>query len=230
MEYTNNQAKNQAFLSFMPDDAPDPEESRELEVEIHGHWKPADTEVKQCHITNCISLLRGLVRTLASKYDKRMEEVAGCCLHIGIHELWARFQHDIDAIKQARINVYLDDSADMDDRDWFDAQVRVELKTSRIADFPFRTYASTVAKCDNLAGIIGFHPHNIRQLALMGGLMCSRAIPWRDQRTMIDTIKRFREKLAKRAREAREIEKRVLSGRQAGGTEIAAVEDPWEEI
>lgn len=217
-------------VSIDPDDATDSEESRELEDVIDTHWEPVDSEVKQCHITNCTSLLRGLVRTLASKHNKPMADIAGCCLHLGIRGLWAKFQDDIDVIDRARINVYLSDSAHTEDKEWFDTQVGVELGTSRITDFSFRTYTPIVAKCDNLAGIIGFHAHNVRQLALMGGLMCSRVIPYRDQRIMIDTLKRFGEQLARRAERAVEIEQRVMLRRQTGVPKIAAVPDPWGEI
>jgi hypothetical protein len=231
--YIRNPQENQVEViteqrrsaSLNPADAVD--DSLDLEVMLLGDWEPI-SELINIQICNCHKLVPRLVKSIAHRRDTTMTTVAAYCMVVGIRELWSRFGRQIVIIRGARAFVNLS-GGDWDDRDFFDSKERVDLGTSNLEDFSVRIHTSTVARCDGLASDIGFKPHNIRQLAIMAGIIHCPLISREDQLVMIGIIKKFGKQIAKRARKAEEIRARTAL-KLSHNPEIAPNEDPWEEI
>lgn len=218
----------QQYVSFDPDDATDERESLELEAVINSPWKPKDEEKKLYQISKCHKLLPRLIKSLSYKLKHSMGDIAACTMLMGIGELCERFEPEIEAIREARAYVNLS-GAKWEDRDYFDRDTRVEFGTSELEDFSLRIPESIVARCDGLASDIGFRTHNIRQIALMAGLILSRSIAREDQLVMIEVIKGFRKQLKEKADGAREI-RVAVEAKQKNIPVLTAVENAWQEI
>ena len=103
------------------------------------------------------------------------------------------------------------------------------MRTSQTEVLRTRLFVGDINQCSKLASILGLGAPLIRQIAMMATLIQSLTIPVEHNNQMVETLRRFREWIERRAKRAEQLKARVERESRAKPKKIGPRKS-WEDV
>lgn len=214
-------------ISFDPDDAIS---IMTLEDSLRGFSYPEGQESKVLQIKPCIYLVPLLTHVLSSRLNHPISHITYCAIEVGTKKFEERFGRDLFDISTAREMIMLN-GGDWLDKEFMNNELRTDFHTSKMKKWAVRMPEKGTASVDRLASSAGVSLNHMRQLAILGGMLCSASVPETSKDKIVEILRWFKGVLHEKAEAGRQIIAKKMA--EKIGTPLPRVDefgDRWGRI
>jgi len=189
-------------ISFDPDDAYS--STMSLEESLRTYTQPTDPIHTIFQIKPCVYIIPLLSHIISSKLNYPISKIIACSIHLGAEKFNEKFGKYISTIDQARNEVILH-GGNWSEKEFMLNELKTDFHTSKMQKWSFRMVEQSIAPADRLASMAGVTRNHMRQLTILGGMLCSEVVPDASKRKIVEILRWFKGVLKEKADSGMEI-------------------------